>query len=103
MKKILSFLLAIYSITLFAQDKDVVGVNIDTTVRPGDDFFKYANGGWIKKNPIPAAYSQWGIGNLVQEDVWLKLKAIDQKAVKETGEENSNTRRIHDFYLAAMD
>jgi putative endopeptidase len=72
-------------------------------VKPGDDFFKYANGAWIAANPIPAAYSQWGIGNLVQEDVWMKLKAINEKAVEETGSTSSNTRKIHDFYLTAMD
>ena len=46
---------------------DVLAANIDSTVSPGADFFQYANGGWIKKNPIPDAYSSWGIGNLVNE------------------------------------
>jgi putative endopeptidase len=103
MQKFLSFLLAMYCLAALAQDKDVVGANMDTAVKPGEDFFKYANGGWISRNPIPGAYSQWGIGNLVQEDVWMKLKAINEKALTETGAENSNTRKIHDFYKAAMD
>ena len=34
--------------------------NLDTTIAPGTDFFKFANGGWIKKNPIPEEYSRFG-------------------------------------------
>ena len=32
----------------------------DTAVKPGDDFFQYVNGEWIKRNPIPPEYSRWG-------------------------------------------
>ena len=35
-------------------------VTFDTSVRPGDDFFQYVNGTWIKNNPIPPEYSRWG-------------------------------------------
>ncbi|HNL84966.1 MAG TPA: M13 family metallopeptidase N-terminal domain-containing protein, partial [Chitinophagales bacterium] len=89
----------------FAQSKDVVGANVDATVKPGDDFFKYANGGWIKKNPIPAAYSQWGIGNLVQEDVWDKLYAVNRSAFKkvEMGNADLSTKQIAGFFQSAMD
>ena len=40
---------------------------MDTSVKPGDNFFLYANGGWIKNNRIPDEQSSWGIGNLVIE------------------------------------
>lgn len=80
---------------------DVVAANIDTTVSPSDDFFLFACGGWIKNNPIPDAYSQWGIGNLVQEQIWEQLKSINEKAAKERG--NADQKRIGDFYTAAMD
>jgi putative endopeptidase len=49
-------------------ENDVLLKDLDTTVKPGDDFFRYANGGWLKKNPIPPAYSSWGIGNVVDEE-----------------------------------
>ena len=52
-----------------SQKADVLLVNMDTTVSPGEDFFQYANGGWINKNPIPAEQSSWGIGNLVIDSI----------------------------------
>ena len=66
-------------------DRDILALNVDTTVRPQDDFFDFANGGWIKKNPIPAAYKSWGIGNEVQEDLYKRLKKINEDAIKKPG------------------
>ena len=34
--------------------------NFDTSVKPGDNFYEYVNGEWIKQNPIPPEYSRWG-------------------------------------------
>lgn len=82
---------------------DPVFKNLDTTVAPGSDFFKYANGGWIKKNPIPAAYSSWGIGNLVQEEIRQKLKKINEDAVKENAAKGTNSQKIADFYFSGLD
>ncbi len=107
MKKQFAFLLLLsFTLYTFAQNKDVVGANINQSAKPGEDFFKYANGGWINQNPIPAAYSQWGIGNLVQEDVWTKLKTISENAViqnKTLDKVENNTRKIANFYFTAMD
>lgn len=83
--------------------KDVVASLMDTTANPGDDFSKYAFGTWLKNNPIPGAYSAWGIGNLVNEDVLEKLKTINEKAMKAGGKQGSNDQKIGDFYAAGMD
>jgi len=82
---------------------DPVYTNRDTTVKPGDDFFKYANGGWLKKNPIPAAYSSWGIGNVVTEELRDQLKKINEDALKADAPKGSNTQKIGDFYFSGMD
>lgn len=84
-----------------SETHDVVAVNIDTTVSPREDFWSYAVGHWIKNNPIPDAYSNWGIGNLVQEQIWEQLKQINEAAVKRPG--NTTQKKIGDFYAAAMD
>lgn len=77
--------------------------NIDTTTNPGEDFFNYANGGWIKNNKIPDAEAAWGIGNLVQEDIYKRLIDINENAVKEKAAQGTVTQKIADFWTAAMD
>ncbi|NHA07609.1 M13 family metallopeptidase [Mucilaginibacter sp. HC2] len=84
-------------------DNDPVFKNMDTTVKPGDDFFKYANGAWLKKNPIPAAYASWGIGNVVEEELRNRMKKINEDALKADAPKGSNTQKIGDFYFSGMD
>ena len=48
----------------------------DTSVKPGDDFFQYVNGGWIKNNPIPAEYSRWGAFSKLRDDNLVILRDI---------------------------
>jgi len=87
---------------LYAEN-DVLINNVDKSVKPGDDFFMYANGAWLKKNPIPAAYSSWSIFNLVQEDLRNKMRKINEDAVKANAPKGSNTQKIGDFYYSGMD
>lgn len=84
-------------------DNDPLIKNMDKSAKPGDDFFKYANGQWMKNNPIPAAYSSWGIGNLVQDDLRDKLRKINEDALKANADKGSNTQKIGDFYFSGMD
>ena len=92
--------------TLPAQVKkanDPVFQNLDTTVRPGDNFFRYANGGWLKRNPIPAAYSSWGIGNVVGDDLRERLRTINENAQKAHAPTGTSTQKIGDFYFSGLD
>ena len=86
---------------------DILAAHIDTSVRPQDDFFDFANGGWIKKNPIPAAYKSWGIGNEVEQDLYQRLKKINEDAVKASGEQGQGadkiSQKIAAFYGSGMD
>ncbi|MDF2192671.1 M13 family metallopeptidase [Paraflavitalea sp. CAU 1676] len=81
---------------------DVVAANMDTTVRPGDDFFLYANGGWIKRNPIPAEESRWTISNLVNEELYKRVRTINEKAITDSAA-NRSSRQLANFWLSAMD
>lgn len=82
---------------------DVVAVNLDTTVNPANDFFDYANGGWIKNNPIPGEHSAWGIANLVIEENQKRLREISEKATSTDATAGSNDQKIGDFWKMAMD
>jgi putative endopeptidase len=82
---------------------DPVYQNIDKSVSPGTDFFKYANGTWLKNNPIPPAYSSWGIGNVVGEDIRTRLKKINEDAMKANAPKGTSTQKIGDFYYSGLD
>src|SRR6201996_8933982 len=82
---------------------DPIIKDIDTTVKPGDDFFQYANGKWLKEHPIPAAYSSWGIGRVVQEELRDRLKKINEDSLKANAAKGTNTQKIGDFYYSGMD
>jgi len=88
---------------------DILEAHVDTTVRPQDDFFDFANGGWIKTHPIPPAYKSWGIANEVQEDLYERLKKINEDAVKTAGDHKGSpgvgdiSGKIAAFYSSGMD
>jgi putative endopeptidase len=77
--------------------------NRDTTVSPGADFFTYACGGWLKRNPIPPAERGWGIGNLVREEVYRQLVGICEKAAVASAAPGSSEQKVGDFWAMAMD
>jgi putative endopeptidase len=83
--------------------EDFLSANLDTTVSPSEDFFLYANGGWIKKTPIPKAESAWGVGNMVQEDIYLRLRKINDDATAKKGAPGSIEQKIGDFWFSGMD
>jgi len=85
-------------------NKDILAKNIDSSVNPGDDFFKYACGNWLKNNPIPESESIWFIGKLVEEEIYLRLKDISEKAAKDKNpSQGSAFQKIGDFYFSGMD
>ena len=85
-----------------AQGDDVLVSNMDTTVMPAQDFFHYANGGWLKNNPIPNDETKWGIGNKVKTELYDRLKNINELAVKKNAKSGVD-QQIADFWLSGMD
>ena len=103
MKKLITIAFLLCSVSLVAQQKDFLADNIDRATKAGTDFFQYANGGWIKNTPIPASESGWGIGNLVQEEIYTRILEINKKAATKNEENGGTTQKIGDFWKAAMD
>jgi putative endopeptidase len=76
---------------------------MDTTIDPGDNFFEYATGTWMKENPIPASERRWGLSNLVNEETYSRLKGILQEAAANQYPEGTSRQKIGDFYFTGMD
>ena len=77
--------------------------NFDATVGACTDFFAYANGGWLKSNPIPAAYSQWSLDDELRERNLSLLREMLDKAAQNPGAVGSTSQKIGDFYASALD
>lgn len=78
--------------------------NLDTACSPCKDFFQYANGGWLKDNPVPAAYSTWAVDDEMRERNNMMLKEVLESAAKNTSApKGSNLQKIGDFFATAMD
>lgn len=82
---------------------DFLTEGIDSTVSPSTDFFLYANGGWIKKNPIPPEESSWGIGQLVQQDLYKRLRNISEQAAATSSAPGTVSQQIGDLWTSGMD
>ncbi len=81
---------------------DVTGM--DPSTAACTDFYQYANGGWLKANPIPAAFPAWGIGNVLNEKNRDVLHEILEAAAKNVGSrKGSNEQKVGDYYAACMD
>jgi predicted metalloendopeptidase len=85
-----------------ASHLDVAGM--DPSTAACTDFYQYANGGWLKANPIPAAYPAWGIGNVLQEKNRDVLREIlDAAASNSKARKGSNEQKVGDYYASCMD
>src|SRR3954468_3711994 len=82
---------------------DFLAANLDTTVSPAVDFFQYANGGWLKRHPIPASEATWGIGNEVREQLYVNLRKINEESAAASAAPGSDAQKIGDFWATAMD
>lgn len=78
--------------------------NLDTLVKPGDNFYQYADGGWLKNNPIPADKSRWGSFEELDEENTAQLHGImEDAAADKTATPGSIKQKIGDFYTSGMD
>ena len=77
---------------------------MDTTIKPGDNFYQYANGIWSKNSKIPDDQSGWGSFYTLYEDNLKKLRTIlDETSAKTDHPKGSSEQRVGDFYASGMD
>jgi putative endopeptidase len=78
--------------------------NLDKTCKPCDNFFQFANGGWLKNNPIPPEYPAWGSFIWLVDENQKRLRTIlDSAAADKHAAPGSNEQKIGDFYASCMD
>ncbi len=81
--------------------KFIDGANMDLAVKPGDNFYLYVNGNWIKNNPVPASKTRWGSFDVLREqicqiiggadDVGREIRSDLSHTPGETDEEGTST------------
>jgi putative endopeptidase len=78
--------------------------NMNPAVKPGDDFFEYANGGWLKRNEIPAKQTRWGSFIMLRQESADQLVAIlDEVSKNSNYPKGSVKQRAGDLYASGMD
>jgi predicted metalloendopeptidase len=78
--------------------------NMDTSVKPSDDFYTYANGTWLKYNPIPPEESRWGSFNMLIEFNNEALKVVAEKAAQTQADPKlaPEVQKVGDYYASGM-
>jgi len=99
-------LLSSMSVATMAQAPLRSGIDLtdlNQQVKPGEDFYDYACGGWMKKNPLPAAYSRYGSFDRLGEDNNKRINGILQELQEKSYPQGSVEQKLSDLYKLAMD
>lgn len=76
---------------------------LDTDVRPGDDFFAYANGSWLDTTEIPADKASYGIGWILHEEAQEHVRTIIEESAAGDFAKGSDEQKVGDLFAAYMD
>jgi len=100
----LGIVAATFSANAQVPKKFIDPANMDLSVKPGDDFYQYASGNWVKNNPVPAKETRWGSFNELRDFNINAVKTlVEEAAADKSAPAGSVKRRVGDFYRAAMD
>jgi putative endopeptidase len=76
--------------------------NMNTAVKPTDNFYEYANGAWLASNPVPASETRWGSFNILNDYTQNAVKGILESTAKTSGKKGSSEQMVGDFYSSGM-
>jgi putative endopeptidase len=76
---------------------------IDKSVAPGDDFFAFANGTWVKTTEIPSDRSTWGAGEMLAEVTGKRTADLIAEASRSQATKGSDAAKVGDYYASYMD
>jgi putative endopeptidase len=106
MRKLLLIAALASSALVYAQEKKefkyIDKANMDESVKPGDNFYLYANGTWLKNNTIPASRTRWGSFDALRQEASKRLQALLAYAAANTAKDRK-TQITGDFYASGMD
>ena len=77
--------------------------NLNQSVKAGDDFYEFACGGWMKNNPLPAAYARFGSFDQLGQDNNVRINNILKDLLTKEYAAGTNERKMSDYYKLAMD
>ena len=77
--------------------------DMDLTVAPGENFFQYANGGWMQKNPLKPEYARFGSFDVLREQNVENLNALFSEMTQMTPEAGTVDQKIVDLYKQGLD
>lgn len=106
MKTMIPAMLLAIAPTLGAEAQSKSGLdltNLDKTVRPADDFYQFATGGWQKLHPLPAAYSRFGSFDMLQDDNNKRINSILSDLQKKKYKKGTTEWKLATFYKQALD
>ncbi|MCK5077875.1 MAG: M13 family metallopeptidase, partial [Calditrichia bacterium] len=107
MLKLLLVLMTVFFIVFVGCAKKNTALDpkaIDLNISPGENFYQYANGTWMKNTPIPDDQNSWGAFQILRDNNLSQLRTIlDGAIAAKDAAPGSITQKIRDFYTAGMD
>ena len=106
--KLIKPALFLWSLLLFqpgfsqSSKKFIDPANMDLSVKPGDNFYLYVNGNWIKNTPVPASKTRWGSFDQLADESSKALQSLLEDAAAYKGPDNL-MKRVGDFYASGID
>ena len=76
---------------------------MDRSVKPGDDFFSYANGTWVRITEIPSDRSNFGVGAMLVEKTLQQVRGLIEQTVRDKAAPDSDAGKIGDYFASYMD